>query len=157
MIHIVWAMLWPLWLLSHHPHSLFHPASSCSQQWLGVLWWWQSGLCSLEVSWVNQQGHMTTHLTRSLVPEYHVTPWNGYGVAWVRQTQTHTHTCAYPWHIITGLPVPVSFLNLRHRVDNLPCRRVVPKIQWDNFTVNSCSLLFIISLHSVLYIFGKCL
>ena len=24
-IHVIWAMLWPLWLLTCHPHSLFPP------------------------------------------------------------------------------------------------------------------------------------
>jgi hypothetical protein len=88
----------------------FHPTSSCSWQWLGALWWWWSRLWSFEVSWVNQQGHMTTHLTRSDTRAY---PWhhgNGYSVARVWQTQTPTYTHAYPWHIIMGLPIPVSCL-----------------------------------------------
>ena len=87
------------------PH--FHPMSSCSWWQLGVLWWWWSGLSNLEVLWVNQQGHMTTHLTGSLVPEYLWHCGNRYGVARVWQTQTHTHTCdtlswvyLYPCHVL---------------------------------------------------------
>jgi hypothetical protein len=45
----------------------FHPVSSCSWQWLGVLWWWWVVGIVLKCCVVNQQGHMTTHLTGKLV------------------------------------------------------------------------------------------
>ena len=40
----------------------------------------------------------------------HDTRGNGYGVAWVQQTQTCTRTHAHHKQIITGLPIPVSCL-----------------------------------------------